>query len=100
MYNDRRRRWTRKLRVLSEDQEAIFLNERAIGDELFALSYDVGVTLGRWALLQDGVGAVQYDEAVRGTLASRLGSLDPAEEHAAGLSLRSRLSDRRENVGA
>jgi hypothetical protein len=27
------------------------IDERAIGDELFALGYDVGVTLGRWALL-------------------------------------------------
>jgi hypothetical protein len=43
---------------------------------------------------------VEYDEAVRGALASRLGSLDAVEEHPAGLSFRGGLSDRRENVGA
>ena len=100
VYNDRRRRWTRKLRILGKDQESVFLDERAIGNELFALGYDVGVTLCRWTLLQDGGGAVEYDEAVRGQLASRLGSLDAAEEYAAGLSFRGGLSDRREYVGA
>jgi len=76
VYNDRCRRWTRKLRILGEDQKTVFLNERATRDELFALGYDVGVTLCRWALLQDSGGALQYDEAIRGPLASRLGSLD------------------------
>ena len=43
---------------------------------------------------------MEYDEAVRSTLSSRLGSLDAAEEHATGLSFSGGLSDRRENVGA
>jgi hypothetical protein len=43
---------------------------------------------------------VQYDKPVCGALASRLSSLDAAEKHAAWLSFRSGLSDRRENVGA
>jgi hypothetical protein len=98
--NNRRRRWTRKLRILGKDQEAVFLDESAIGDELLAQGYGVGVTLGRWALLQDGGGVVEYDEAARCALSSRLGSLNPADEYAAGLSFRGGLSDRCENVGA
>jgi len=81
VYNDRRRRWAKKLGLLGEDQESVFLDERATGDELFALGYDVRIVLGTWALLQDGGGAVEYDEAVSGALASRLGSLNAAEEY-------------------
>ena len=81
VYDDRRRRWTGKLRILGEDQEPVFLDERAIANELFALGHDVRIALGRWALIQDGGGAVEYDEAVGGALASRLGSLVAAEEH-------------------
>src|ERR1035438_5239626 len=65
MYDDRRRRWTRELGILGEDQDPVFLDERAIGNELFALGHDVRIALGRWALLQDGGGAVEYDEADR-----------------------------------
>ena len=86
--------------ILGEDQEPVFLDERAIGKELLALSYDVRIALGRWALLQDGSGASEYNETVRGALASRLGSLDAAEENTAGLSFRGGLSDRREDLGA
>ena len=100
MYDSRRRRWTGKLRILGEDQEAVLVDKRAIGDELFALGYGVGIDLGGWAFLQDGGGTLEYDEAVRRTLAPRLGALVAAEEYAAGLSFRGGLSDRRENVGA
>lgn len=37
VYNDGRRRWTRKLRILGEDQEAIFLDKCAINGKFFAL---------------------------------------------------------------
>ena len=100
VYNDRRRRWTRKLRILGEDLKAILLDERAIGDELFALGYGVRIDFGGWAFLQDGGGTLEYDEAIRRTLAPRLGARAAAEEYAAGWSFRGGLSDRRENVGA
>ena len=44
--------------------------------------------------------ALEHYEPVPGALAPSLGSLDAAEEHATGLSVRSGLSNRRENVGA
>ena len=64
MYDSRRRRWTGKLRILGEDQEAVLVDQRAIGDELFALGYGVGIDLGGWAFLQDGGGTLEYDEAI------------------------------------
>ena len=79
---DSRRRWTGKLRILGEDQEAALVDKRAIGDELFALGYDVGIDLGGWAFLQDGGGTLEYDEAIRRTLAPRLGAPCCGEEYA------------------
>ena len=98
-YNGRRPRWTGKLGSLGEDQEPAFLDQGAILNELIALGNDIGIGLGRWALLQDGGGAVEYDEAIRRALATRLGSLDAAEEHATRRGVRGGLSNRRENVG-
>ena len=100
VYDDRRRRWTGKLGIFREDQESVSLDERAIGSKLFALGYDVRIIVGRWALLQDSGGAVEYDEAICGALSSCLGSLDAAEEHPTWLSVRGGLSNRCENVGA
>src|SRR3989339_1044744 len=72
VYDSRRRRWTGKLRILGEDQEVVLVDKRAIGNELFALGYGVGIDLGGWAFLQDGGGTLEYDEAIRRTLAPRL----------------------------
>ena len=72
LYDSRRRRWTGKLRILGEDQEAVLVDKRAIGNELFALGYGVGIDLGGWAFLQDGGGTLEYDEAIRRTLAPHL----------------------------
>ena len=93
MYNDRCRRRTSELGILGEYQESIFLDERTFGDQLFALGYDVRIAVTGWALLQDGGGALEYDKSVRGALASRLGSLDAAEEYAARLRCRGRWRD-------
>jgi len=98
--NDRRRRWTGKLRILGEDQEAILVDKRAIGDELFSLGYNIGIAFSGWAFLQYGGGTLEYDETIHCTLAPRHGALDAAKEYAAGLSFRGVLSDRGNNVGA
>ena len=88
VYNCRRSGGTRELCIFGEDQEPVLPKERAIGNELFALSSDVRIGLRGWALLQYSGRAVEDDEAVRGSMASRLGSLYAAEEHTppAGLS--------------
>jgi hypothetical protein len=91
--NGRSCRRARELGILGEDKEPAFLDERAIGNELIALGYDVRKVLGQAALLQDGGGVVEHDEAVRGALATRLGPLDAAKEHSTGLSFRGGLSD-------
>ena len=98
MHYDRRRRWAAKLRIPGKHEKAGFLDQCAIGDKLFALGYNVGIALGRGAILQDGCGAVQYDKAVHRALSSRLGSLDAAEKLASRLRFSRRLRNRRENV--
>ena len=89
-----------ELRIPGEDQEAVLFGEHAFGDELFALGHDIGIVLGRCALLQDGGGAAENDETIYGTLASPLGTFDTAVKHATGLRFRSGLSNRREDIGA
>ncbi|MBM4312707.1 MAG: hypothetical protein FJ122_02170 [Deltaproteobacteria bacterium] len=61
-----------KLRILGENQEAVLVDKSAIGDELFALGYDVEIDLGGWAFYQDGSGTLEYVEAIRRTLELRL----------------------------
>src|SRR3989339_1660076 len=72
VYDSRRRRWTGKLRIFGKNQETVLVGKCAIGDELFALGYGVGIGLGGWSFLQDGGGILEYDEAIRRTLAPRL----------------------------
>jgi hypothetical protein len=72
MYDSCRCGWTGELSILGEEQETILLDQRAIGKELLALGHDVRITLGRWSLLQNCPRALEYDEAIRGALASRL----------------------------
>jgi len=98
--NYRRRRWTRKFRIFGKDQEAVFFDQRAIDEQLFALSYDIGVALGRRTFLQDGGRTMQYDEPVRCALALCFSSLDATEKRATRLSFCGRLCDWREDVGA
>jgi hypothetical protein len=49
---------------LVKTRKPSLVDKRAIGDELFALGYDVGIDPGGWAFLQDGGGTLEYDEAV------------------------------------
>jgi hypothetical protein len=55
VYDDRRRRWARKLGILCEDQERVFLDEGAVCDELFAPRYDIWIAFGRRALVKTAV---------------------------------------------
>jgi hypothetical protein len=41
------------------NQEPVFLYQRAVGNEFLALSYDIGIALGRRTLPQNGSGAVK-----------------------------------------
>ena len=98
MNNSSRRRWAGELEIFVEDQETVFRTQRSVGDELFALSQNGGITVGGRALLQDSSRALEHDESVCCALASRLGSLDAAEENAAWLRLRRPLSNWGKNV--
>jgi hypothetical protein len=100
MYNGRGCRRAGEFRVLREHQESLFLDERAIGNELISLGYYVRIALGGWTLLQNGGGPVKHNKSVSGTLPSCLSPLDTAEEDATARGFRCGLCYRCKNVGA
>ncbi len=79
VYNYCSSRWARTLGILCEDQDSASLDERTIGNELFALGHDVRILVGRRALVQHCGRTTKYHEAVRRALASSLCSFVTAE---------------------
>jgi len=73
----------RKLGVFGEAQDAVLLDECAVGDELLPEYDDERMALlCRWPVFENGGRILKHDEAVWDPLAASLCGLDAAEQRA------------------